>query len=377
MAFRQHIPAPQAIIGSLLAGTGLWLVWRNRGLPDESLWLGLALAAWGTFTLLTRERPWARRAQEMIAVLCLLLAGGEWAVRRENAIAQARYNNRLMHFVDDPMLRYEMQPHVGTAPGVTNSLGMLDRERTEAKAGDTVRIACLGDSVGGDFQLPNENACAALEQEMRSVLGGKTVEVLNFSVPGYNSLQEARALEVKALRFHPDAVVMLYVHNDPYPELAISHHLPGHLKFEHLLYSGIALAMARLAGIDANPMIQTLAGLYRDERSWRGVVVAAFDRIAATLRDHGQLPVVIAVFPLFTEPQSPLLHAAAQQVVAEAERHGFIGLDLAPALLQAHAVASLLKPSGDPIHPNALAHRLAAQAIAAALQHRAPQLGAR
>ena len=360
-----------------LAGSGLWLALQNCNLPDESLWLGCGLAVWGAVSVLTLPRPGMRLAQEFVAVVCLLLLGGELAVRHENAAAQARYNERLMHFVADPVLRYEMQPHAGSAPATTNAQGMLDRERTEAKPAATLRIACLGDSVGGDFELPRENACAVLETELTRVLGGRRVEVLNFSVPGYNALQQARAMEVKAMRFDPDAVVVLYVHNDPYPELAISHHLPGHLKFEHLLFNGVTWAVSRLRSVDAHPLVRLLAGLYEKAECWQGVVVTAFARMAATALDHGDLPVVVAVFPLFTDPQSPLLQAAARRVVVEARRHDFIGVDLGPELLKDHTIAQLLKPSGDLIHPNATAHRLAAQAIAKALFREAPHWGTR
>ena len=66
-----------------------------------------------------------------------------------NGIAQRAYAERMMHFVDDPVLRYEMKPGVVCGEGVTNELGMIDSPRAVQKPPDTLRVACLGDSVGG------------------------------------------------------------------------------------------------------------------------------------------------------------------------------------------------------------------------------------
>ena len=48
-------------------------------------------------------------------------------------------------------------------------------------------------------------------------------------------------------------------------------------------------------------------------------------------------------------------------------RHGFIAVDLSKAAYAGVPVSTLLKPSRDIIHPNQLAHELAARAIADAL----------
>ena len=184
-------------------------------------------------------------------------------------------------------------------------------------------------------------------------------------------MQEARALEVKALRFSPDAVVVLYVVNDPEPELAISHFLPGHFKFEHLLWSGARLAASKLVGGD--PSGGQLMQLHESPASWDAVVVAGFDRIRA-VSDARRMPVAVAVFPLFIEPVPPEFGTIYRKVMREAERHGFTGIDLSEAAFKGEPLAALLKPSRDMIHPNSRAHHLAAAAIARALLERHPEL---
>ena len=256
----------------------------------------------------------------------------------------------------------------------TNDHGMVDVPRSIEKPPGTLRIACLGDSVGGDGSLVN--ACAALEavlNEGRQPGQARSVQVLNFSVPGYNTMQEARALEVKALPFEPDAVVVLFVMNDPYPDLAITHDLPGNLKFEHLLFVGARLAVGKVAGSVVDPFAGMIEGLYEQPRSWDGVVVAGFDRIRA-VADAKRLPVVVAVFPIFVAHLPPAYAGAYVKVTREAERHGFVGVNLSEAAFHDVPLESLLKPSRDMIHPNALAHHLAATAIAHAMLDRHPEL---
>ena len=377
---------PHRALAAAVAAAGAAVVLANRVDPDESRALGACLLALGALGVALPDppgdgaRPAARaaravhRALELAAVLLLVLAGGEWTVRRENGIAQRAYEGRLMRFVDDPVLRYEMQPDVSCGEGATNALGMFDPPRELAKPENTLRVACLGDSVGGDCSLPRDNACAALERILTEARGGRPTEVLNFSVPGYSTLQEARALEQKALPFAPDAVVVLYVINDPYPDLAISHFIPGHFKFQHLLWSGARLAAWRLVSPSIDPFGGLFQELHDSPRSWDGVVVAGLDRIRAAAAGA---PVAVAVFPMFIDPLPPGYPAIYAKVAREAERHGFLGVDLSEAAYRGEPLDALLKPSRDIIHPNARAHRLAAEAIARALLARHPELAAR
>jgi hypothetical protein len=366
------LPTPARVLAAALSVAGVAVVCDNLARHDESLTIGVVLSCLGLAGLVFRERPRLRRALEVAAVLILVLVGGEVIVRRENGIAARAYADKTMHFVDDPVLRYEMKADLSCDKSVTNEFGMLDVSRAIEKPADTLRVACLGDSVGGDCSLPQDNTCAALEPLLREARGGRPVEVLNFSVPGYNTMQEARSLEVKALRFSPDVVVVLYVVNDPEPELAISHFLPGHFKFEHLLWSGARLAASKLVGVD--PSGGQLMQLHESPQSWDAVVVAGFDRIRAA-SDARRMPVAVAVFPLFIEPVPPEFGTIYRKVTREAERHGFMGIDLSDAAFNGEPLAALLKPSRDMIHPNAHAHHLAAAAIARALLERHPELG--
>jgi hypothetical protein len=197
----ERLPGPTRALGAAVLLAGLLLALANRMGPDESAILAAALVMAGAAGVGARDTPRLRAVLEGAAVLALLFGGAEWMVRRENAIASRAYADRMMHFVPDPLLKYEMKPGVPCGGGdamETNDRGMVDVPRTLEKPPATLRIACLGDSVGGDGSLVN--ACAALEailNEGRQAGPARSVQVLNFSVPGYNTMQEARALEVK------------------------------------------------------------------------------------------------------------------------------------------------------------------------------------
>jgi hypothetical protein len=349
-----------------MAVGGAALLVANRSLPDESAWLGGLTLATGVFVAASRETTRRRGLANALAAGWLVLIGGEVSTRLENERARRSFEGSLIRWVDDPVLKYDLLPSVECERTRTNSLGMVDVERSLEKPAGTFRVACLGDSVGADCSLPGETTCAALEAELRARRGGSPVEGLNFSVFGYNTLQEARALEAKAAAFHPDAIVLQYVVNDPLPDLAVSHYLPGHLKFEHLLVNGGRLAVARMFPGKLAPF-PWLPDLYASREAWDGVVVAGFDRIQAVAKQL-RIPVVVAVFPLFLDPPWRPYEAYYGKVADEARRHGFIAVDLAQAAYRSVPVTTLLKPSRDAVHPNALAHELAARAIADALQ---------
>jgi hypothetical protein len=367
----REVLTPSRALSVLLVFAGAALVAVNASFPDESRWMGAATLVVGLVLLFVRETARRRATQQTVAATLLVLFGGEIAVRHENANAQRAFADRLVRFVDDPELRYELVPGVACDDTSTNDLGMVDVPRSPPKPEGTLRIACLGDSVGADCSLPRATACADLETILRERRGGRPTEALNFSVFGYNTLQEARALETKAAPFRPDAVVVLYVVNDPFPDLAVSHHLPGHLKFEHLLFSGATLAATRALGASVEPL-PGLRSLYDEPRAWDGVVRAGFDRIAKAAAALGA-PAVVAVFPVFAEPRAAYADIYAR-VAREAAEHGLVGVDLSLAAYRDVPLDALLKLSRDAIHPNALAHRLAAEAIASALVAASPRL---
>ena len=91
----------------------------------------------------------------------------------------------------------------------TNSLGMLDKERSSYKPKDVYRIVCLGDSTTANSQYVR-----MLEELLNRNIKTRRFEVWNCAVTGYNAIQYCRALQEKWLRYDPDMVIIGFCLND-------------------------------------------------------------------------------------------------------------------------------------------------------------------
>lgn len=118
------------------------------------------------------------------------------------------------------------QEKEGAALVKINSHGFRDQERELKKSAGTYRIAVIGDSFTEALQVPLEQTYTSHLEEMLSsceALDGKKVEVLNFGIKGYGTLQELFTLRYKAWGFDPDFVLLaFFTANDVYdnhPEL--------------------------------------------------------------------------------------------------------------------------------------------------------------
>jgi hypothetical protein len=132
----------------------------------------------------------------------------------------------LLRRSDDPRLRTELIPLAqqrlvfrdarGASHEVlhrVNSRGWRGPERGEARTEGLLRIACLGDShTFGHGVQDGQTWPAVLERELG--LRGVRSEALNFGVGGFDTEQELRLLETRALAFAPDLVLLEVFAND-------------------------------------------------------------------------------------------------------------------------------------------------------------------
>lgn len=99
-----------------------------------------------------------------------------------------------------------------------NSLGYRDLERTLEKPTNVVRIAVLGDSFVEARQVEHEDTFSSVldrDLDKCGAFSGRSVEVLNFGVGGYNTTQALLTLEKDAIRFDPDIVILgMFAGND-------------------------------------------------------------------------------------------------------------------------------------------------------------------
>lgn len=119
-------------------------------------------------------------------------------------------SRRTLTFVDRPGGEPRVVRHT------INRLGLRGRETTVPKPEKVFRIACLGDSFTFGYGVDDgETWPAQLEAQLRADPGGRRVEVLNFGVSGYDTVQEVRQLQVKVMAFSPDVVLLGWYFNDP------------------------------------------------------------------------------------------------------------------------------------------------------------------
>jgi len=128
---------------------------------------------------------------------------------------------------DDPIFHGELIPnHYQFFEGFTaklnrsvikiNSDGFRDREYSIEKPNNTIRIIVLGDSVTFGWGINVSDTYPKVLEKMLNNDLNTTInfEVLNFGVPGFNTLEEIHLLEKKGLKYNPDVVIIGYVAGD-------------------------------------------------------------------------------------------------------------------------------------------------------------------
>lgn len=112
-------------------------------------------------------------------------------------------------------LIYELMPdfYIERLNAKISAQGFRDFEYTKAKRPDVYRIAVVGDSTSFGWKIQSE---ASFPKQIEKMLRGSGInaEVINFSVPGYNTTQELEILREKALMYSPDLVILSGCKND-------------------------------------------------------------------------------------------------------------------------------------------------------------------
>ena len=113
----------------------------------------------------------------------------------------------------EPGHRFVFQSE-GYSSNVINSQGLRDREHELQKPGGTFRIAILGDSFSEAFQVAQEHTFwSILERELQATpeFRSQTVEVINFGVSGFGTIQEWQMLEHYVGDYAPDLVLLAFL----------------------------------------------------------------------------------------------------------------------------------------------------------------------
>jgi hypothetical protein len=275
---------------------------------------------------------------------------------------------------------YEAKPNLkGTFRGKaleTSGLGIRDHEYATEKPANTVRIVGLGDSVMFGWGV-NQGECYldVLEERLNALPEPHPAfEVLNFSLPGYNTAIEVAVFEHKALPLDPDLVMIHFVSNDTgVPLFMESPKASVSLKRSYL----VDFVRARLGLGDEGGEGLVGNSLEDVEDGDRGAVLEPYQymvgergyreamaRLAGLTRERG-IPVIV-IQGNATEGQKKMLN----DVCAE---HGFHLLNIRPytdAYVREHGIADTkearrqaLWVGGGDSHPNARAHTIFVTAL--------------
>lgn len=327
-----------------------------------------------------------RRTRGLIVVLAtmlLALVGAEAGLRAYKPVQHREpldpvhlpHGVTLFHRRSSvPGLPFELTPGAhGTYAGAEvsiNALGQRGPEIERAKPPGTFRVVAIGDSLTFGYGAPQDDVWpAALERRLGadpSRVGARAVQVVNLGVSAYNSANEARVLEAKALDFDPDVIVVGYFLNDPQiaplPALQRWFRTPALWERSHLLRLADAWLFARAKARHGNDAYRYLHD--EDGDGWR-MVTKAFGDMHRAASARG-VPVIVATLPAF--PPTPDwkdyrwadLHA---RVIDAARAAGLDAIDTVPEFL-----ASGAKPRDQCVdfeHPNGAGAEVIARAVEA------------
>lgn len=276
----------------------------------------------------------------------------------------AALNKSVWMKSDNPDLVYLHRPDYSSeGMRYTEHSGILRPvDVTGQAAPGTFRIAVLGDSVVAATSLSYpERGVTRLEEILSAQHTQRTVEVLNFGVNGYSTLQEAALLDELVDSFAPDLLVLQYCMNDFYPSEQpyrwFVDRSPFHLVdlVENLIEQRKAIYYPPAAYWET---------LYRQDTAGRQNVSDGFAHIARYATDH-DIPVLLVIYPLISREGWYAGDAAGRHagVAGLGEQAGFEVLDLLP-VLAAYDIETIRFKPWDTFHPNALGQRIAAQAMA-------------
>lgn len=279
-----------------------------------------------------------------------------------------------------PGLSYELNPgrsvkHLGVKVDI-NQMGLRSYEPL-SPAQDRRRIAVVGDSYAFGFgvKLP-ETFGSVMEESLNSGAPGggpsgvtaRSYEVMNFAVGGYSTLDEAAVVEHRVRAWAPALIVVAYSLNDPEDDPV----QPVHSHYQRVQAWQYSHLLRLVAVTYLQTQIRRHGGgdyhryLHQSPAKW-GSVQRGFTRIerAAAAIDA---PVLLAIFPhsVVKDWKAYPYRDLHRQVTAEAREHGLHTLDLLPAM-EKHLPLQVRRGALDD-HPNALGHRLAAQALVAYLR---------
>jgi lysophospholipase L1-like esterase len=275
---------------------------------------------------------------------------------------------------------------------VKNADGLRDRDFAVPKPADTYRILVLGDSftwgVGLDVE---ETIPKQLEAALKTSTSG-TIEVINASVPGMNTVNELAMLKETGLKYQPDMILLIYLLNDidfkpelatrsyneaaaaPVVQIDAQRDVTKWSKWKgvrgSILHIERMSALARFLVPRVGQMLHGMGLLNSTEFSWIAKVFQGFDnanpgwlesqramREIADIAHEKQMPFIVAIYPLLVGLENYQGRHANRAVEDYAKSIGVSeAVDLLPVFEGRNGRSFWVNYADH--HPNAEAHRM-------------------
>ena len=325
------------------------------------------------------------------AITCLLLEGAvralklappPWPVLAGQATRPTE--DRVLKFENKPdairTITYVDAP--GAEPRVvtmtTNRHGLRGQAEVRVgKAPGTFRIACVGDSYTYGHGVDDDDTWPyQLSTLLRADADESSVEVINFGVSAYDTVQEVHQIRTKVLDFAPDLVLLGWFFNDtsvhggagadrremPFLVRTLSRKNEGWIKELRDRSHFAELVCRRVYRHSFQQyFVATRTDTYDAEtRGWQRATKALGN--AKKLLDKRGVPFLLVLFPtLYRDGDHLGSHEAYEKVKAFCRDISLPTLDLEPEFLDEELSSLWVHYTDD--HPNGAAYRIAADAI--------------
>lgn len=249
-----------------------------------------------------------------------------------------------------------------------------DVVHTTEKSSDVFRILVLGDSFTYAGKVYYEDGYAArLERILNSDnTFGKRVEVIKLAYPGYATLDELTALEKIGLRYSPDLVLLQIFLNDPDYPPRTKFYRDRMRKWAHFRalpifdrwHLGKFVADRVYNTMSHKELVNYYFHLFSDKDHWH-YFTSHMERIKRVCRNN-KIAFASFLFPTFSFPldegEYPFTEIH-EKIARFSAKHRMPFLDLRPYyrdMLHTRLQAEFQADG----HPNEIAHRIAAEALA-------------
>jgi|GEM_PF-1255647 len=262
-------------------------------------------------------------------------------------------------------------------------LGQLKRSIAEGRLSSRpqkrFKIMLLGDSIamGGELKSGEPAFPQIIRETLQKEYPGVTFEVLVFGEGGYNTEVEVAGYGKYGKDFGPDMVILAYCHNDTAEmsptirringKVLLAYYKTSFFYFDRVPFNlqlgkislFVRLINERLAGRFGVPLSFLnirLCSLSRDN------IYREFKKLRL-LTSVNKTPVMVVVFPYLEEEDDWNRSWMARSIKEWCAELGFMNVDISLAFKE-YGYSGLKCSPGDPVHPNALGHKIAAESIA-------------